>query len=156
MTPPLPNLLPIHNYHILETRNRKLLKLCIMKEKELDKRSIVHDDDDSDAHMILSQLDNSNYSAPSSDKSHHSDAEVAPASLRATTASPTTPTKPTRAAASTGRNPSGSTNTQTPSSSSSKCPKNHPKSTYCHPSSPPSFRQTNQQSPWPFRRCRWR
>lgn len=77
MTPPVPNLLPIHNYHILETRNRKLLKLCIMKEKELDKRSIVHEDnDDTEGHMILSQLNNSNYSAPSSDKSEQSENEV--------------------------------------------------------------------------------
>jgi hypothetical protein len=80
MTPPAPSLLPIHNYHILETRNRKLLKLCIMKEKSLARRSIVHDEqddqEDSEANMILSQLNNSNYSAPSSNKEENSEDEV--------------------------------------------------------------------------------
>jgi hypothetical protein len=42
MTAPSPNLLPINNYHILETRTRKLLKLCMMREKSMAKRSIVH------------------------------------------------------------------------------------------------------------------
>lgn len=91
MTPPAPNLLPIHNYHILETRNRKLLKLCIMKEKSLARRSIVHEEqdeqDESDANMILSQLNHSNYSAPSSTKEENSDDEVPLQVCRVTTAS---------------------------------------------------------------------
>jgi hypothetical protein len=98
MTPPSPNLLPIHNYHILETRNRKLLKLCIMREKSLAKRSIVHeqqDEEDSEGNMILSQLNNSNYSAPSSAKEEDSDNEVTIQPSRASTASRTTPTKQT-------------------------------------------------------------
>lgn len=96
MTPPTPNLLPIHNYHILETRNRKIIKLCIMREKSLAKRSIVHDqpdDEDEEANMILSQLNNSNYSAPSSAKEESSDDRVPLLPSRASTASPTMPTR---------------------------------------------------------------
>ena len=96
MTAPAPNLLPIHNYHILETRTRKLLKLCIMREKSIAKRSIVHeqlDDEDDQDNMILSQLNNSNYSAPSSAKEEDSDAEVTISTLRVSTASRTMPIK---------------------------------------------------------------
>lgn len=54
MTPPAPNLLPIHNYHILETRNRKLLKLIIMKDRSRQSAQDEEDVEDSDANMILS------------------------------------------------------------------------------------------------------
>jgi hypothetical protein len=51
-----------------------------MKEKSLARRSIVHDEqddqEDSEANMILSQLNNSNYSAPSSNKEENSEDEV--------------------------------------------------------------------------------
>jgi hypothetical protein len=33
MTPPSPNLITLDQYQYLENRNRKLLKLCIIKEK---------------------------------------------------------------------------------------------------------------------------
>jgi hypothetical protein len=35
MTPPSPNLITLDQYMYLDNRNRKLLKLCILKEKSL-------------------------------------------------------------------------------------------------------------------------
>jgi hypothetical protein len=80
MTPPTPNLLPIHNYHILETRNRKLLKLCILREKSLARKSSHEKEDSSEGNMILSQINESNLSAVTSEKEEESDAEVTSAS----------------------------------------------------------------------------
>lgn len=44
MRPPIPNLLPVSSYHILDNRNRKQLKLGLMKEKSLAKRKSIVDE----------------------------------------------------------------------------------------------------------------
>jgi hypothetical protein len=65
MTPPSPNLLTIENYHILDNRNRKILKLCIMKEKSMAKKG-SKEKSSSTLKMILPQLNETDLSVASS------------------------------------------------------------------------------------------
>jgi hypothetical protein len=69
MPPHLPNLLPFHNYHIIETRYKKHIKLYLQKEKSMAARN-AHDEHSTTNpdHFILSQLNLTHLSSESSEK----------------------------------------------------------------------------------------
>jgi len=86
MTPPIPNLLPIHNYHIIETRYKKHLKLCMQKEKSMAEHSDDEQSGSTSDHYILSLLNLTNLSEDSSEKEEDSEHDVSFLRLRVLTA----------------------------------------------------------------------
>lgn len=69
MTPPSPNLILISTFNILETRKRKHMKLIIMQEKSLARRAeAAQETQETSEHMILQQLNESDFSEVSSQK----------------------------------------------------------------------------------------
>ncbi len=77
MKPPTPNLLIVHNYHILEYRAKKHLRLEINQEKSLARQQSDEEEEEdelnSEENMILDEIDNSNFTGDESDKEEGDD-----------------------------------------------------------------------------------
>jgi|JI6StandDraft_1071083.scaffolds.fasta_scaffold186102_2 hypothetical protein len=70
MNPPAPNLILLNAHQLLETRKRKHIKLIIMQEKSIARRAELEEEDEEahSQHMILNQLNQSDFSQVSSEK----------------------------------------------------------------------------------------